>query len=107
MKVNIPIFPFSSCISPYKILRNIWWCMRWHAKFTIGGEPYGAEEKIYLTRVRLGLSEGQWEVRKPHTSVHINFSIWLGLYDRLWTRVYNKEGKRVSNALYGLCNMLM
>ena len=62
--VILPLF--ISCFSPYKILRSIWWCMRWHAKFTIGGEPYGQLEKVYLTRLRLGLSEAQWEVGIMH-----------------------------------------
>ena len=40
--------------------------MRWHAKFTINGEPFGPEEKAYLTRLRVGLSQGQWEVCVVH-----------------------------------------
>ena len=40
----------------------IYWWVRWKIKFDILKEPLGEEEKIYLSRVRLGLSEEQWEV---------------------------------------------
>ena len=48
--------------SPYRLLQYIIWYVRWVWKFDIKGMEYGPEEKVYLTRRILELSQTQWEV---------------------------------------------
>ncbi|EDO44964.1 predicted protein, partial [Nematostella vectensis] len=46
---------------PYTLVMYITWLVRWYWKFTIKGEEYGDEEKIYIMRKNMGISSTQWE----------------------------------------------
>lgn len=48
---------------PYTIALYLIWYCRWVWRFDILREEYGLEEKLYLIRKNLGLSETQFEVR--------------------------------------------
>ena len=50
--------------SPYYLVIYVKWRLTWLWKFTICKQEYGAEEHMYLTRKRLGMSEVQWQVRE-------------------------------------------
>ena len=41
--------------------------MRWTVKFFIMREEYGDEEKEYIIRKNMKLSQGQWDVSFPTT----------------------------------------
>ena len=40
-------------------------------RFDIKKEEYGPEEKLYLTRKKLKLSEEQWQVRTGDMTIHM------------------------------------
>jgi len=46
---------------PVTILGGIWFYVRWLVKFGIMRSEYGPAEREYLTRRKLGLSEGKWQ----------------------------------------------
>lgn len=48
---------------PYTLSLYLAWYFRWIWRFRVKGEEYGDEEKLYLVRKYLGLSETQFEVR--------------------------------------------
>ena len=47
---------------PYHLLMYIYWYMRWFVKFTIMRAEYEDEEKEYVIRKNMKLSQGQWDV---------------------------------------------
>ena len=48
---------------PWTICRWIHFYSRWFWKFGIKREEYGIEEKLYVIRKNMGLSQGQFDVR--------------------------------------------
>lgn len=75
----------------------IHWWVRWKVKFDILKEPLGEEEKIYLSRVRLGLSEEQWEVPdnfKQNCCIAFNISVLLFLS---WHQINLHKGDTITN----------
>lgn len=51
---------------PMALVRGLWGCLRWHWRFSMRGEEYGEEERVYLTCRALRLSEGTWDGLEPH-----------------------------------------
>lgn len=49
-------------VLPYTIALYFAWYFRWVWRFSIKREEFGQEEKLYLIRKNLGLSETQFEV---------------------------------------------
>ncbi len=49
-------------LSPYYLVKYIGWWMRWLWKFTICRQEYGEEEKVYIIRRNMGLSQGRFDV---------------------------------------------
>jgi len=47
---------------PYTIFNYLVWYAKWVWRFQINQEEYGPEEKLYLIRKNIGLSETQFEV---------------------------------------------
>lgn len=48
--------------SPYYFILYLGWLVRWYWKFSIKKEEYGDEEKAYIMRKKMGLSQIQWDV---------------------------------------------
>ena len=48
---------------PWTLCKWIYFYTRWLWKFGIKREEYGDEEKLYLIRKNMGLSQGQFDVR--------------------------------------------
>ena len=49
-------------LSPYYLACYIYFYARWFWKFTIRGEEYGLDEKNYVIRRYMKISQGQWDV---------------------------------------------
>ena len=47
---------------PWKMCVYVAWTARWWWKFSWKGEEFGEEEKLYLIRKNLNLSQTQWDV---------------------------------------------
>ena len=64
--------------SPYYLVLYIIFKIRWFWKFTICGEEYGNEEKEYLTKKQLKVSQVQWEAIGPHEKDElIERELWI------------------------------
>ncbi|CAB4021787.1 dnaJ homolog subfamily C member 25 homolog [Paramuricea clavata] len=64
--------------SPYYLVQYIIFSVRWFWKFTICGEEYGAEEKEYLTRKRLKVTQTQWEaIIKQEKDELVERELWI------------------------------
>ena len=67
--------------SPYRLLQYIIWYVRWVWKFDIKGMEYGPEEKVYLTRRILELSQTQWEVCTIYVTIQLRSDNYI---TQLW-----------------------
>ena len=56
-------------LSPYYLLSYIYWYMHWIWHFTIMRNEYGDEQKEYIIRKNMKLSQGQWDVSTFITSI--------------------------------------
>ncbi|XP_046859145.1 dnaJ homolog subfamily C member 25-like [Xenia sp. Carnegie-2017] len=64
--------------SPYFLAQYIVFRIRWIWKFNIKREEYGDDEKSYLTRKQLKLSQSQWEMLGSHEkSELIERELWI------------------------------
>ncbi|XP_031568138.1 dnaJ homolog subfamily C member 25-like [Actinia tenebrosa] len=71
---------------PYHLIMYIAWLIRWYWKYSIKREEYGDEEKEYLIRRNMGMSQIQWDALEK--SQHDEF------FDRqLWITEHYKEFK--------------
>lgn len=64
---------------PYTLGSMVWWQARWLFKFTLGGQELGPQEKEYLVRRHMGLSQGQWDALEDRERLGF-------LRDELWLR---------------------
>ncbi|UXI18244.1 hypothetical protein NH340_JMT04187 [Sarcoptes scabiei] len=64
---------------PWFLIQYILWYARWIYKFNIRKEPYGIEEKHYLMRKFMGLSESQWSQKD-------DFEIEEYMREELWIK---------------------
>ncbi len=55
--------------SPYHLLQYVVWCVRWWWRFSVRREEYGEEERAYLTRKKLKMSESMWQVNNLHETM--------------------------------------
>ncbi|KAM9329263.1 dnaJ homolog subfamily C member 25 [Gastrophryne carolinensis] len=82
------ILLFQIVLFPYYLFRYISWYARWIYTFTIKGEEYGEEEKLYLIRKNMKMSQSQFDSLEEERKKSF-------LDDKLWIRenyeVYRKE----------------
>ncbi|XP_065051046.1 dnaJ homolog subfamily C member 25 homolog [Rhopilema esculentum] len=65
-------------MSPYYIVLYIAWAARWIWKFWILKEEYGSEEKEYLTRKAIGVSDLYWEaIDDLARKDYLNRELWV------------------------------
>ena len=55
------LLPFRMIYWPIALYRSFYFWIRWLIVFTIQKKPYGPEEREYLTRIALELSQNTWE----------------------------------------------
>lgn len=54
------------------------WYIRWVYKFDINKEPYGLEEKQYIIRKKLKLTEGEWAHKEDHEiEEYMREELWI------------------------------
>ena len=83
---------------PYYIIQYIYWYARWVHKFSINKEPYGIEERLYLTRTTLGYSKSRWESLEEEERVNL---LEKDLYIPKNYAAYQKEQQEILRAKYG------
>lgn len=59
------LFAVQLVLLPWRLGRGLWWYAQWYVRHSLRGEPYDAEERVYLTRRQLQLDEDAWELTKP------------------------------------------
>lgn len=65
-------------MSPVTISMSIYANARWFWRFSVCKEEYGEEEKIYLTRKALGISEGNWQgVDEANRQDYVSRQLWV------------------------------
>ncbi|EDV21960.1 uncharacterized protein TRIADDRAFT_50730 [Trichoplax adhaerens] len=89
---------FQLCFSPLYIVQYIFWYLRWLWKFNVNKEPYGPEERIYLTRKKLGLSATKWESLPAEKQSNFESrELWIDENFKTFTAEM-EEDMRVKNA---------
>ena len=48
--------------SPYRLTLYVIWYVKWVWRYSIQREEYSDEDKIYITRKKLKLTENRWKV---------------------------------------------
>jgi len=68
----------SAVRSPYDLSIYVCEVFRWHRRFSWNKEEYGTEERKYLTRRVLGMSQGQWEyMEEEQREEMVGRELWL------------------------------
>jgi len=86
---------FQLFIFPYYIYTYLRWFIRWHWKFTIGREPYGDEEKAYLIRRYLKLTQAQYDcMEDKEKEEYLREKLWIHENFVKWKTEKEEEEKR-------------
>jgi DnaJ family protein C protein 25 len=63
---------------PYTLFLWATFYVRWWYKFSYKGEEYGLDEKHYMIRRNLKLSQGQWDQLEPEEQEdYLHFELWI------------------------------
>jgi len=80
---------------PYGLYLYIRWYIRWMWRFSINKEEYGTEEKLYLIRKFMGLSETQFEIiNETEHSEFLKKELWIKDNFVEWKAAQDEERKR-------------
>ncbi|GCC29620.1 dnaJ homolog subfamily C member 25 [Chiloscyllium punctatum] len=72
------ILLFQIVLAPYYICRYIMWYCRWIYRFHIKQEEYGEEEKLYIIRKNMKMSQGQFDSLEDHQKeMFLERKLWL------------------------------
>ncbi|XP_041041791.1 dnaJ homolog subfamily C member 25 isoform X1 [Carcharodon carcharias] len=72
------ILLFQIVLAPYYICRYIIWYCRWIYRFHIKREEYGEEEKLYIIRKNMRMSQGQFDSLEDHQKeMFLERKLWL------------------------------
>ncbi|XP_064600478.1 dnaJ homolog subfamily C member 25 homolog [Liolophura sinensis] len=81
-------------LSPYTLILYIHWWLRWIWKFTICREEYGEEEKCYLIRKFMKLSQTQWDaLEEADKELYLEEELWIKENFTEWKRQQEEEMK--------------
>lgn len=71
------ILLFQIVLFPYYLFKYITWYVRWIYTFTIKGEEYGEEEKLYLIRRNMKMSQSQFDsLEDDRKKVFLEEQLW-------------------------------
>ncbi|XP_033105250.1 dnaJ homolog subfamily C member 25-like [Anneissia japonica] len=86
-------------IFPYYIFNYIVWYLRWIWKFNIKREEYGDDEKQYLIRKHLRVSQGQFDaLTDEQKQVYIDREAWVFQnFKELKEELMEEERKKLAN----------
>lgn len=77
---------------PYWILQYISWYCRWIWKFWIKKDEYGIEEKLYIIRKNLKMSQGQFDALDEYVKEgYISQQLWIAENFRIWKEARDSE----------------
>ncbi|GAB1598414.1 dnaJ homolog subfamily C member 25-like [Argonauta hians] len=81
-------------LSPYYILRYLYWYIRWIWKFNVKKEEYGLEEKMYIIQTYMKLSSSQWEaVDEFDKENYMGQKLWIRKNFDVWKEKQEEELK--------------
>ena len=55
------LLPVRLALLPWSVAMFFWWYVRWYWRFSLRGQPYGPDERAYLTRRALGLAQRKFD----------------------------------------------
>lgn len=90
-------------ISPYTILKYLFWFGLWIVNFNILGKPYGMEEKLYLLRKNLGMGVNQFNAIEDDTlDGYLRKELWKKENFIKWKKEQDEEmkAKMAENSRY-------
>jgi len=80
---------------PWKMCVYVAWTARWWWKFSWKGEEFGEEEKLYLIRKNLNLSQTQWDGVEDHDiQQYLHNELWIKDVFIEWKKEQDEEMKR-------------
>ena len=54
---------YSPVLSPYWLAKYVVWKVKWVWRYSVKGQEYSEEDRVYVTRSKLKLSDNHWKVR--------------------------------------------
>lgn len=85
---------FKILVSPYSLLLYLWWYGQWVWQFNIKKMEYGPEEKCYLTRRSLNLSQARWEALSAENRADlVSKELWVGDHLQSYKKEQEEEMK--------------
>lgn len=82
-------------ISPYTLFKYVCWQLRWLWKFTLCGQAYGEEEKLYLIRKYLGIGQHQFDgIEQEKIREYLELELWRWENFKAWRHEQEEEMKK-------------
>lgn len=79
---------------PVAIVKYLAWYSKWVYDFNIKKKPYEEEDKLYLIRKNLGLSELQFNAVEDHTKLeYLRKKLWIKENFKVWKEEQEAEMK--------------
>lgn len=81
-------------VFPYTLVIWIYFYIRWFFKFTLLKEEYGQQEKEYLIRRYMGLSQNQWDALEAEERDNfLDLKLWVRDNFKTWKQAKDEETK--------------
>lgn len=79
---------------PYSIVIYLFWYFRWIYKFSIKKEEFGDEEKKYIIRKNMSLSQAQWDaLSDEEVQEFMDTELWIKDNFKVWKQKKDDETK--------------
>lgn len=82
-------------VFPYTLAKYLIWYFQWIYRFNIKKEEYGEEEKCFLIRKNLGISQHQFDAVEDHTRLeYLRKELWIKDNYKAWKFEQEEEMKK-------------
>lgn len=79
-------------LSPFYFVKYLGWLVRWYWKFAVKKEEYGHEEKSYVMRKKMGLSQTQWDAQDAaQIKEYFGLELWIDENFKEWKEEQEEE----------------
>ncbi|KAL7637178.1 UNVERIFIED_CONTAM: hypothetical protein RMT77_011890 [Armadillidium vulgare] len=88
---------------PYWLFQYVSWYIRWIWKFWLNKEEYGEEEKFYIIRKNMKMSQGQFDALEDHVKEdYLRKELWVQEKFKVWKeeRDYEVKAKLAQSGRY-------
>lgn len=82
-------------ISPYTLIKYIFWYLNWIWRFNILKQPYGREQQLYLIRKNMGMGEHQFNAQEDtKIEEYLELELWDKELFKAWKEEQMEEMKK-------------